>query len=156
MPTSDVRAELANMVAEIFELMKISSTARARARAGNPEELTETEFLALDALTRLDTMTVGEIQKQVGVLPAQMSRIIRSLESRGKDALVACAINPHDRRKIDVSITTRGRKAHDAYQTARMSFVTAILNDLTPEDRLEFMRIIRAMRHNIVQRMNGQ
>ena len=156
MPTSEARAELADMVAEVFELMKIAFAARARARAGNPEELTETEFLALDALLHHESMTVGEIQKHVGVLPAQMSRVIRSLENRGKDALVVCAINTTDRRKVDVCITPKGRKAHATYQSIRTSFVSAILDDMAVDDRQSFMRMIRGMREGIVNRMAGQ
>jgi CRISPR system Cascade subunit CasE len=46
-------------------------------------------------------MIVGDIQRLLGVLPAQMSRIIRSLENRDRP-LIACHINPRDKRKVDV------------------------------------------------------
>jgi DNA-binding MarR family transcriptional regulator len=142
------------MVAEVFEMIKIASAARARARGAQSEELTEAEFLALDALIQHGPMSVGDIQKQIGVLPAQMSRIIRSLEHKGKNAFVQCAINPDDRRKIDVSITLKGRKAHDAYREARMALVTAILNDLSPEERRQFMHILRRMREGMTASMD--
>lgn len=155
MPSPQAKTELAGMVGEIFELMKIASTARARARAGKSEEVTETEFLALDALVQDQSLTVGEIQKQIGVLPAQMSRIIRSLETKGNNAFVLCNINPRDRRRIDVRVTPKGRKAHQAYRAARLSFVTAMLNDLTADDRRLFMRIIGNIRDGIRKRMEA-
>jgi hypothetical protein len=42
-------------------------------------------------------------------LPAQMSRIIRSLEARERPMIV-CRINPQDKRKIDVCLTAAGEK----------------------------------------------
>lgn len=145
--------DMERMADEIFELTKMASAARAQARVGQPEELTETEFLTLDALVQNGTLTVGEIQKRIGVLAAQMSRIIRSLESKNGQALVSCAINPDDRRKINVKIEAKGRSAHRTYRAARMRFTTAILNDLSPEDRKQFIRILRDIRAGIDQRI---
>jgi len=142
------------MVSEIFDLMKIASTARARVRSGKPEEVTETEFLALDALIHSDSLTVGEIQKRIGVLPAQMSRIIRSLETKAGESLVECRINADDRRRIDVRITPKGEKAHHSYRAARLSFVTAMLAGLSPQDRQTCVSIIRTPRDGIRQRMD--
>ncbi|NOT02088.1 MAG: MarR family transcriptional regulator [Phycisphaerales bacterium] len=133
--------------------MKIAFAARARARAGRPEEITEAEFLALDALMERDTLTVGEIQRRIGVLPAQMSRIVRSLEGKAADGFVKCTINPDDRRRIDVSITARGRKAHQSYQSTRLEFVSNILTDLSPDDRRQFMRVVRTIRTGIDGRL---
>ena len=42
-------------------------------------ELKESEFLALDYLSETGTATVGEVQKRIKVLPAQMSRLARRL-----------------------------------------------------------------------------
>ncbi len=143
--------ELEVMAGEIFDLTKIASTARARARSGNPEELTEAEFLTLDLLTQQELMCVGDIQKRIGVLPAQMSRIVRALEDKGGEAFVSCGINPVDRRKIDVNVTPKGRNAHRAYRAARLKFTVSILKDLQPEDRKQFMRILRDIRASIAR-----
>jgi DNA-binding MarR family transcriptional regulator len=80
-------------------------------------------------------MIVGDIQKVLGVLPAQMSRIIRSLEDRDRP-LIACHINPRDKRKVDVQMTAAGEKALQEYQAARVNRIAATLKDL-PEDSLE-------------------
>src|SRR4051812_1598542 len=69
---------------------------RARRKHG---DLKEDEFLTLSILHQHETLIVGDIQRQLGVLPAQMSRIIRSLEDRDQP-LIACSINPQDKRKI--------------------------------------------------------
>src|SRR5947209_649903 len=90
---------------------------RHRRRHG---DLKEVEFLTLSILRQHDTLIVGDIQRMLGVLPAQMSRIIRSLETRDQP-LIACRINPQDKRKIDVVLTPAGEGAHSEYQTSRVS-----------------------------------
>jgi DNA-binding MarR family transcriptional regulator len=141
------------MADEVFELMTLASVARARARSGNPEDLTETEFLALDALMPDLSLSVGEIQKRVGVLPAQMSRIIRSLEKKGDESFIECAINASDRRKIDVRISPKGRAAHKAYRATRLRFAKAVLEGLSDEDQGTFMHIVRQVRKSLSERL---
>src|SRR5262249_34709946 len=82
-------------------------------------DLKEIEFLTLSILESHGTMIVGDIQRLLGVLPAQMSRIIRALENRERP-LIACRINPSDKRKIDVCLTPAGEKALEEYQGSRV------------------------------------
>src|SRR5437870_211463 len=95
-------ASLENLAHNLFDVVTRFCLAvpRGRRRSG---DLKEVEFLTLSILQHHDTLIVGEIQRMLGVLPAQMSRIIRSLEARERP-LIACRINPHDKRKIDVAL----------------------------------------------------
>ena len=103
---------------EVFDLSKESWIAQSRGKTKKHPDLTETEFLTLDVLARAArSYTVGEIQREIGVLPAQMSRIIRSLEKKGGKSLVQCRINPDDKRKIDVDLSPAGREAHPSRPT---------------------------------------
>jgi len=154
MPDAKARRTLEELAEEILELSTMGSAARFRSKAGAATgHLTETEYLALDALIKESPLTVGQIQKAVGVLPAQMSRIVRALESKEGKALITCEINPHDRRRIDVSLTLVGRKAYQAYREARLGFTVEILRELSPTDREEFMRLLRLMRVSVAKRM---
>lgn len=103
---------------------------RGRRRSG---DLKEVEFLTLSLLHRYETLIVGDIQRQLGVLPAQMSRIIRSLETRERP-LITCRINPHDKRKIDVTLTAHGIAAFQEYQSARIGSICTLLGKLAEED----------------------
>ena len=76
----DSQKTLDQMAEEIFELYRLIAIARSRRPAG-PDDLSETEFITLDMLTKEQPLTIGEIQKQIGVLPAQMSRIVRVIMS---------------------------------------------------------------------------
>jgi DNA-binding MarR family transcriptional regulator len=104
---------------------------RGRRRAG---DLKDIEFLSLTILNSQGTMIVGDIQRLLGVLPAQMSRIIRSLEARERP-LIACRINPNDKRKIDVCLTGAGEKALADYREHRVRAIADLLRRL-PEDDL--------------------
>jgi len=114
---------------------------RGRRRSG---DLKEVEFLTLSLLRQHETMIVGDIQRQLGVLPAQMSRIIRALESRDRP-LIRCRINPQDKRKIDVCLTPEGSAAFQEYQTARIRTVAALLAKLPGEDLDDLQRLVHRL-----------
>lgn len=153
MPQKRTTESLQSQAEEIFELTQLASALRTRARMGKTEALSEAEFLTLDFLAKDDERTVGEIQKYVGVLPAQMSRLIRALEAKDGQALVACKINPQDRRRINVRLTSAGRSTHKAYKGKRMALTGEILKCLSESDRARFMRILRQIRTMMTARL---
>ncbi|MFQ5590351.1 MAG: MarR family winged helix-turn-helix transcriptional regulator [Phycisphaerae bacterium] len=140
------------MVDEVFELTKLIYAARSRLPSG-PDQLSETEFLTLDLLAKEECLTIGAIQRSVGVVPAQMSRIVRALEEQGGRGFVECRINPKDRRRVNVVLTDAGRKAYEAYRAARLKTMYDALSVLAPEDRMEFMRMMRTIRGAFEQRL---
>lgn len=147
MPMLQQAQQLQEFVEEVFELSKDIWALQSRSRHRHQAEITETEFLALDILMKADaTPTVGDIQRQIGVLPAQMSRIIRSLENKGGQALITCRINAADKRKVDVELTDAGRQAHQAYRQMKLGSIQKILLSLSEKDRTEFMRLLRLIR----------
>jgi DNA-binding MarR family transcriptional regulator len=121
------------------------ATPRNRRRSG---DLKEIEFLTLSLLHLHETLIVGDIQRQLGVLPAQMSRIIRSLESRERP-LIVCRINPQDKRKIDVALTPEGILAFQEYQSARIGCIANLIGKLSEED-LDDLRHLLAKLHEVV------
>src|SRR5712671_5314664 len=114
---------------------------RGRRRAG---DLKDIEFLTLTILSGHGTMIVGDIQRLLGVLPAQMSRIIRSLENRDR-ALISCRINSRDKRKIDVCLTPSGEKALLDYQGKRIGRIVELLHNLPDEEHDELVRLLEKL-----------
>ena len=117
-------------------------TPRGRRRGG---DLKEVEFLSLALLHQTNPRTVGDLQRQLGVLPAQMSRIIRSLEDRDRP-LIACRINTTDKRKIDVDLTSAGRKAFLDYQSARTPQLVGLLDKLNDEEQDHLLHLLDRIR----------
>jgi DNA-binding MarR family transcriptional regulator len=133
---------------EIFELTRqIWLSAQRRRDSNGMPDLSETEFLTLDALEQDGGMTVGDLQRRVEVLPAQMSRIIRNLESRYDEPLVSCALNPEDKRKINVSLTSAGRQAAEQFRRAKIELTAQSLRSLSGDDIRHLLRIVRQVAH---------
>ncbi len=111
-------------------------------------DLKDAEFIALSLLQRRSGLTVGEIQRRLGVLPAQMSRILRGLESRDRP-LVACRINPDDKRKINVVLTAAGARALKGHQAVRANRLTALLSYLPGEDLDDLSRLVSRVQERL-------
>ncbi|MCG3138640.1 MAG: hypothetical protein HJJLKODD_02506 [Phycisphaerae bacterium] len=148
MPDTNHTLLLEQMADELFQMQILSYAMRSRSRKQGTADLSETEFLTLDLLNRLGSMTVGELQKHIGVLPAQMSRIVRALEGWPGGGLIRCKINPRDKRRVDVEMTKGGAEAHQSYRSLRRQSITQMLGSLSSKDCREFMRICRIIRND--------
>jgi DNA-binding MarR family transcriptional regulator len=134
---------------ELFDVVTqiCLSTLRGRRRSG---ELKEVEFLTLSLLHANGTMIVGDIQRVLGILPAQMSRVIRALETRERP-LIECRINPRDKRKIDVALTPTGEKTLLDYQGARIGRIVERLQNLSDDDQEDLIRVLTKL-HGLLDR----
>ena len=128
---------------ELFEVLTSLGLAAPPPRR-RPGDLKEIEYLTLALLQGRGTMIVGDIQRLLGVLPAQMSRIIRSLEDRERP-LIGCRINPSDKRKIDVCLTPAGDKALQDYRMPRIRGIADLLARLSEEDLEELSRLLEKL-----------
>jgi len=152
MASNGEHQEVERLAEEIFELSNLGSRSRTGKHRHGATDLSESEFLTLDTLAKQEPMTVGQVQRAIGVLPAQMSRVVRSLESKTDEPLIHCAINPRDRRRIDVTLTEAGRQAYHEYRESRLSGTVEVLVQLKDRDRREFMRLLRLIRKLLEQR----
>jgi DNA-binding MarR family transcriptional regulator len=144
--TGDRLEEIANDLFEVFTQLCLGAL-RGLRRSG---DLKEVEYLTLAILQDHGTMIVGDIQRQLGVLPAQMSRVIRSLEAPERP-LISCRINPNDKRKIDVCMTAAGTKALLDYRAVRVSRISKLLGNLAEDDQEELTRVLDKL-HNLLER----
>ncbi len=144
--TGDRLEEIAHDLFEVFTQLCLGAF-RGLRRAG---DLKEVEFLTLSILQDHGTMIVGDIQRQLGILPAQMSRVIRSLETRDRP-LINCRINPNDKRKIDVGMTPAGEKALEDYRALRVGRIAELLRHLSEEDQEDLTRMLEKLR-NLLER----
>ncbi len=142
-PTSE--QILHTMAEEIFAVTVLTWRERMANRSSTTE-LSESQFLTLDILAKDKTLTVGHLQRSIGVLPAQMSRIIRSLETGFDKPLIRCELNQTDKRKIDVTLTPSGRSMYDEFRQTRLAKTLDILVHLPDHDRHEFVRICRKIK----------
>ncbi len=125
---------------DLFDVIAQFCLAAPRGRRQD-RDLKEMEFLTLSLLRRRESLIVGDIQRSLGVLPAQMSRVIRSLEGRAQP-LIVCRINPRDKRKIDVALTPAGLQACQDYQDARLHHIADLLSRLKEENLEDLHRLL--------------
>ncbi len=139
----DTSSRIEDLAHELFEVVTqiCLSTLRGRRRHG---DLKEVEYLTLSLLQGNATMIVGDIQRVLGILPAQMSRIIRSLENRDRP-LIECKINQRDKRKIDVHLTNVGEKALADYQNTRVNRIVGRLRNLSEDDQEDLLRSLNKL-----------
>src|SRR5262245_14236976 len=72
MVATRAQARVEEIAQDLFEVLTHLSLAVPRCRR-RPDDLKEVEFLTLALLHERGTMIVGDIQRLLGVLPAQMS-----------------------------------------------------------------------------------
>jgi len=134
---------------DLFEVVTQICMSALRGRR-RPGDLKEVEFLTLSILNSSGTMIVGDIQRLLGVLPAQMSRVIRSLENRERP-LIACRINPRDKRKIDVCMTPAGEKTLQDYRGVRVGRIVELLHNLPDDEQEDLVRLLDKL-HTLLDR----
>lgn len=132
------------MAHDLFEVITRLCLSVPRGRRKG-DDLKEIEFYTLSLLQERGTMIVGDIQRVLGVLPAQMSRIIRSLETRA-GPLITCRINSNDKRKIDVRMTEAGEKALAEYEAVRVRRISELLGDLSEDDQGSLVHLLERVR----------
>lgn len=136
---------LQDMAEEIFGLTIMAWRDHIASR-GLAAELSESQFLTLDFLQHQSPATVGEIQRAINVLPAQMSRIIRSLEANFDKPLICRELNQQDKRKIDVTVTPEGFRVYHDFRNNKLAKTQDILAHLPDHDRTEFVRICKQIK----------
>jgi DNA-binding MarR family transcriptional regulator len=153
MAASPAVGTLDRLAQDVFDVMKQLSLVAARGRR-RPGDLKDGEFHTLSLLHERGIMIVGDIQRELGVLPAQMSRIIRSLENRDRP-YITCGINPHDKRKVNVALTNEGVKVLHEHRQVRISRISQVLRKLN-EDDLERLETVLERVRDLVRRKNGE
>jgi DNA-binding MarR family transcriptional regulator len=94
--------------------------------------LSDTQFAALAALERHDTMTPGELAGHEKVQPPSMTRVIATLAGFG---LVTRAPHPSDRRQVILTVTPAGRALVIGARRRRDAWLAKRLQELTPAER---------------------
>jgi len=82
----------------------------------------------------------SEISSRQGVSRNTMSSFIRNLEDGG---LVERRLDPHDRRRFNISLTENGRSLVTNYARQHLSTVSSCFSALTPEEQETLSQLLR-------------
>lgn len=120
------KVQMTELADQAFQVMTQVLLSLPRGKREIPSKLKEMEFFTLAILQQHETMIVGDIQRILGVLPAQMSRIIRALADRNRP-LIKREFNPKDNRKINITLTNAGEKALNEHVSPRVDAIQELL-----------------------------
>jgi len=110
--------------------------------------LTLAEWRALAHLDYLKCGTSRQIANLAMVDPAEVSRALGTLETRG---LVIREANPRNRKSSLVSLTDQGRVLHDAIREERGKFFEDWVSELSEEERTHFDAMLRSIIRGIIR-----
>lgn len=82
------------------------------------------------------------------IKPGSLTEVLERLE---RNRYVVRRRDEHDRRVIRVYLTERGRRFHAELIEQRAKFARCLLEDVTPQERQEFVRVIEKMQRQLHQ-----
>ncbi len=88
-------------------------------------------------------MSPGEIARASGVTDARIANTLRVLEQKG---LIVRGPAEHDRRRVEVSVTDRGREVSLAHFNAAKDMVENFLREMGEQDAQDFVRVLTRVR----------
>src|SRR2546423_12037308 len=115
--TPDPRPRRAGLAEELrISIARLSRRLRAQGKS----RLSVTQFAALAALVRHESMTPRELADHEKVQPPSMTRVVAFLEEQG---LATRMPHPTDRRQVVLAATERGRELVQAERPAKRAWL---------------------------------
>ena len=108
--------------------------------------VTALQYTALSVLERRPTMSAADLARASFVRAQSAADLIGALERRG---LIERHIDPDNRRRMLISLTTEGRAFLDAYDPRVEELEEQMLAELGPEDRESFRRFLDTARRSL-------
>jgi DNA-binding MarR family transcriptional regulator len=119
----------------------IAAVRRTRARSGGNEDgLSLSQYELIKPLTSGRRLPVGRLAERVGIAPATATQILDCLE---RDGLVERSRTATDRRTVNVSLTSGGRRALERKRRGLVDQRRQLFENLEPEERGQAERVLR-------------
>ncbi len=98
------------------------------------------QFDFLMVLYRRDGISQETLAKRLKVSKATSTRAVRSLE---KEGYVYRQVDEEDRRAYKVYLTEKGKEMRGVVLEKLLAFVDNLLSDFTPEEKEDFMHLLK-------------
>lgn len=125
---------------------------RAREAAHEVDELTRPSFKVLLALRRLGppyTANPSQLADALGLSRGALSVRLAPLQEEG---YIVRTVDPDDRRRVDVRLTSKGRDAFDRHARQEARDEAALLSALSKGDQRRLADLLRTLVVSIEQR----
>lgn len=104
------------------------------------------QWFFLRVLWERDGLTQRELSQRVGMMEPTTVTAVSSMERRG---FVRRVRNPHDRRKVNIFLTDRGRELRDVLLPCAAELEEAALRGVDPQDAERVAAILLKVMDNI-------
>jgi len=135
-PDLDVR-DLATIIEEFTTIF---------IRFPSVERLSFTALSVLHTLTRFGPMRLTQLTATQQLTQPAISQMVRQLED---DGLLERRADKSDARAVLVQLTIRGAQIVEARRTARVEWLSSLLDRLSPEERAAIAFAVPALAHAI-------
>ncbi|MGN1015530.1 MAG: MarR family winged helix-turn-helix transcriptional regulator [Faecousia sp.] len=107
------------------------------------------EMFVLNYLvTHENTIHPKELSEKMAVTTARIASLLNHMEEK---KLIRRSTDPNDSRQVDVVLTEEGKKAIQEMRAQVISYVSAMLQELGPEDAEAYIRIQKKIWNNFRQ-----
>ena len=134
-------SEEGKIVYRLYEISKQTSPKFERCTG-----ISQSRLDLLNKLFEVEEMSQTDLQKEVKIDHAAVTRHLKQLEEKG---LVIRRKNPADNRYTFVRLTNEGRERINTYQSEKVRFISNILNGFTDKERPVLLDMLTRLQENL-------
>ncbi len=137
--TRKKREKIMDYSALANELLRVRANLLLVPASQQLSQIVKGEMFVLNYLvTHENTVHPKELSEKMAVTTARIASLLNHMEEK---KLIRRCTDPDDSRQVDVVLTEEGRSAIQAIRQRVISYVSAMLKDLGPEDAEAYIRI---------------
>jgi MarR family 2-MHQ and catechol resistance regulon transcriptional repressor len=104
--------------------------------------ITQPQFLVIEALGHLGPLKVGQICEKMLVSGGNMTLVLDNLE---KQNLTERTHNKEDRRSLIIQLTKEGKKTFDKVFPAHAEYITELMSPLTSDEQKKLGELLKKL-----------
>ncbi|MDC2865363.1 MarR family winged helix-turn-helix transcriptional regulator [Bacillus sp. BP-3] len=110
--------------------------------------ISQSRLELLHQLYQVDEISQKELQKEVNIDNAAITRHLKQLEA---SEMITRRKSPNDNRVTLVSLTNTGRNKIHSFQEEKERFAASVLKDFNEEERDELLNMLNRIQKNITE-----
>ncbi|PUB11714.1 MarR family winged helix-turn-helix transcriptional regulator [Paenisporosarcina sp. OV554] len=134
-------SEEGKIVYRLYEISKQTSPKFERCTG-----ISQSRLDILNKLYEIEEISQTELQKEVNIDHAAVTRHLKQLEEKG---MVSRRKNPADNRFTFVRLTDEGRTKIIAYQDEKQRFISKVLTGFTEKERSSLLEMLTRIQDNV-------
>lgn len=139
----DNHTQINRFLVEVFHTVLRAEERELRRLGGGNLSINEAHVIeAVGLCQQQGCHTAKGIAAQLGITPGSLTAAINVLERKG---YVQRIPDPRDRRRVQISLTSRGQAADEGHQRIHQQLVAAVTSDLNEEETAILLRALQSV-----------